>query len=60
MGGSDLGKMAHMAWSKPALDDYGDKERNQEKEWVVREQERERYPSQVQHTREAFIAQVLN
>uniref|UniRef100_A0A8C8BWV1 Protein kinase domain-containing protein n=1 Tax=Oncorhynchus tshawytscha TaxID=74940 RepID=A0A8C8BWV1_ONCTS len=58
MGGSDLGKMAHMAWSKPALDDYGDKERNQEKEWVVRERERERYPSQVQHTREAFIAQV--
>ncbi|XP_029530511.2 activated CDC42 kinase 1-like [Oncorhynchus nerka] len=58
MGGSDLGKMAHMAWSKPALDDYGDKERNQEKEWVVRERERERNPSQVQHTREAFIAQV--
>lgn len=58
MGGSDLGKMAHMAWSK--LDDYGNKERDQEKEWVVRERERERYPPQVQHTREAFIVQVLN
>ncbi|XP_071234269.1 non-receptor tyrosine-protein kinase TNK1-like [Salvelinus alpinus] len=59
MGGSDLCKMAHMAWSKPALDDYGNKERDGEKEWVVRERERERYPPQVQHTREGFIAQVM-
>uniref|UniRef100_A0A4W5QF96 Tyrosine kinase, non-receptor, 1 n=1 Tax=Hucho hucho TaxID=62062 RepID=A0A4W5QF96_9TELE len=59
MGGSDLGKMAHMARPNPALDDYGEKERDQEKEWVVRERERERYPPQVQHTREAFIAQVM-
>uniref|UniRef100_A0A674EH28 Tyrosine kinase, non-receptor, 1 n=1 Tax=Salmo trutta TaxID=8032 RepID=A0A674EH28_SALTR len=59
MGGSNLGKMAHMAWSK--LDDYGNKGvvRDQEKEWVVRERERERYPPQVQHTREAFIVQVM-
>ncbi|XP_041723922.2 activated CDC42 kinase 1 [Coregonus clupeaformis] len=59
MGGSNLGKMAHMARSKPALDDYGDKERDQEKETVMRERERERYPPQMQHIREAFIAQVM-
>ncbi|XP_035639330.1 activated CDC42 kinase 1-like [Oncorhynchus keta] len=59
MGGSNLGKMAHMARSTPTLDNYGDKERDQEKERVVRERERERYPPQVQRTREAVIAQVM-
>uniref|UniRef100_A0A4W5PKY4 Tyrosine kinase, non-receptor, 1 n=1 Tax=Hucho hucho TaxID=62062 RepID=A0A4W5PKY4_9TELE len=59
MGGSNLGKMAHMARSTPALDNYGDKERDQEKERVARERERERYPPQVQRTREAVIAQVM-
>ncbi|XP_041738396.2 activated CDC42 kinase 1-like [Coregonus clupeaformis] len=59
MGGSNLGKMAHMARSTPALDDYGNKERDQEKERVVRERERERYPPHVQRTREAVIAQVM-
>ncbi|XP_029615810.1 non-receptor tyrosine-protein kinase TNK1 isoform X1 [Salmo trutta] len=59
MGGSNLGKMAHMARSTPALDNIGDKERDQEKERVARERERERYPPQVQRTREAVIAQVM-
>uniref|UniRef100_A0AAZ3PQ46 Non-specific protein-tyrosine kinase n=1 Tax=Oncorhynchus tshawytscha TaxID=74940 RepID=A0AAZ3PQ46_ONCTS len=59
MGGSNLGKMAHMARSTPTLDNYGDNERDQEKERVVRERERERYPPQVQRTREAVIAQVM-
>ncbi|XP_034146739.1 non-receptor tyrosine-protein kinase TNK1 isoform X2 [Esox lucius] len=58
-GGSNLAKMSHMACSTPALDDCGDRERDQEKERVVREREKERYPPQVQHSRAAVMAQVM-
>ncbi|KAL0970374.1 hypothetical protein UPYG_G00241140 [Umbra pygmaea] len=58
-GGSNLAKMSHMARSTPVLDECGDKERDQEKERVVRERERERYPPQVHINREAVMAQVM-
>ncbi|KAJ8008191.1 hypothetical protein DPEC_G00102200 [Dallia pectoralis] len=58
-GGGNLARMAQMARSTPALDDCGDRERDQEKERVVREREKERYPPQVQNNRATAMVQVM-
>lgn len=56
--GTNLAKMAHMARSTPQLDDCTDsRERDRERE-RAREREWDKTP-QVQHTRDALIAQVM-
>uniref|UniRef100_A0A668AF04 Tyrosine kinase, non-receptor, 1 n=1 Tax=Myripristis murdjan TaxID=586833 RepID=A0A668AF04_9TELE len=59
MGGSNLVKMSPMTRSTPLLDDNSEsKDRDRERE-RVRERDKERYSPQVQHSRDAVIAQVM-
>ncbi|KAI3376409.1 hypothetical protein L3Q82_016889 [Scortum barcoo] len=56
LGGSNLGKMAHMARSTPQLDEHTDsKERDRERERI---RDREKSPH-VQNTKDSLISQVM-